>query len=324
MLGKSHPRAPRRLIVRPLVEADLSDANRILRMAFGTFLGLPDPMAFLGDGDYVRTRWLASPDSAFVAEIDGRLVGSNFATRWGSFAYFGPLTIDPQVQDQGYGSALMHPVIDTFDSWGVTQAGLFTFADSPRHLGLYQKFGFRPRALTLIMEKAIPQVARVSAQWTPYSSLDASQRGRALEECQSLTDAIYPDLDVTPEVRSIHAQSLGETVLIGSGSYVGFAACHTGAGSEAGSGVCYVKFGAASPRGHNPMEDFLMLLAACEAFAAHAGATTLIAGVNAARTEAYEAMLASGFRIFRAGVAMHRPNRDGFSKPGAFVIDDWR
>jgi GNAT superfamily N-acetyltransferase len=312
------------VIVRPLVEADLPDADRILRMAFGTFLGLPDPMAFLGDGDYVRTRWLASPDSAFVAEIDGRLVGSNFATRWGSFAYFGPLTIDPQVQDQGYGSELIHPVIDMFDSWGVTQTGLFTFAGSPRHLGLYQKFGFRPRALTLIMDKAIPEITRVSARWTPYSSLDEHQRGMALEECRSLTDAIYPNLDVTPEVRSIHAQSLGETVLIGSGGYVGFAACHTGGGSEAGSGVCYVKFGAVSPRGPSPIENFLELLAACEAFAADAGATMLIAGVNAARTEAYEAMLAAGFRILRAGVAMHRPNRGGFSRPGAFVMDDWR
>lgn len=29
-----------------------------MRQAFGTFLGLPDPMDFMGDGDFVRTRAL--------------------------------------------------------------------------------------------------------------------------------------------------------------------------------------------------------------------------------------------------------------------------
>jgi hypothetical protein len=35
--------------VRPLREPDLDDADRIFRLAFGTFIGLPDPLAFGGD-----------------------------------------------------------------------------------------------------------------------------------------------------------------------------------------------------------------------------------------------------------------------------------
>ena len=41
--------------VRPLREGDLSEADRIMRLAFGTFLGLPEPMTFMGDAGYVRT-----------------------------------------------------------------------------------------------------------------------------------------------------------------------------------------------------------------------------------------------------------------------------
>ena len=48
-----------KIIVRPLQETDLSTADTIMRLAFGTFIGLPDPMAFMGDASYVRTRWLA-------------------------------------------------------------------------------------------------------------------------------------------------------------------------------------------------------------------------------------------------------------------------
>ena len=30
----------------------------------------------------------------------------------------------------------MDPIIERFDTWGITHAGLFTFAQSPKHLGL--------------------------------------------------------------------------------------------------------------------------------------------------------------------------------------------
>jgi hypothetical protein len=47
--------------VRPLQEADLEAADRVMRLAFGTFLGLPDPSA------------------AFCAEAEGVVVGSVYA-----------------------------------------------------------------------------------------------------------------------------------------------------------------------------------------------------------------------------------------------------
>ena len=54
-----------------------------MRLAFGTFLGIPEPSSFMGDASFVVPRWNADPSAAFVAEIDGRIVGSNFAARWG-------------------------------------------------------------------------------------------------------------------------------------------------------------------------------------------------------------------------------------------------
>src|SRR5262245_51480916 len=72
------------ITVRPLREADLPAADRIFRLAFGTFLGLPEPARFGGDTDYVRSRWLADPTAAFAAELHGEVVGSNFASEWGS------------------------------------------------------------------------------------------------------------------------------------------------------------------------------------------------------------------------------------------------
>ena len=39
------------IIVRRMQESDLQEADRIMRLAFGTFLGLPDPRSFAGDAD---------------------------------------------------------------------------------------------------------------------------------------------------------------------------------------------------------------------------------------------------------------------------------
>ena len=47
----------------------LPTADHIMRLAFGTFLGLPEPTSFMGDTSYVRTRWRADPTVAFGAEV---------------------------------------------------------------------------------------------------------------------------------------------------------------------------------------------------------------------------------------------------------------
>jgi hypothetical protein len=59
------------VVIRPMTEADLVDADRVCRVAFGTFLGAPDPQQFFGDAEFVRTRWHADCHAAFVAVRPG-------------------------------------------------------------------------------------------------------------------------------------------------------------------------------------------------------------------------------------------------------------
>jgi hypothetical protein len=118
-----------------------------------------------------------------------------------------------------------------------------------------------------------------------------------------LTEAIYEGLDVGREIRAVAEQKLGDTILLWTGSRLtGLAVCHSGAETEAGSGVCYVKFGAART-GADEEQDFRRLLDACEEMASSQNLSRLVAGVNTARHEAYRQMLALGFRtdLFRCG-----------------------
>jgi GNAT superfamily N-acetyltransferase len=311
------------IVIRPLEERELPAAERLFRLAFGTFLGLPDPLTFTGDCAYVRTRWLADPTASFAAVRGEELLGSNFATRWGSFGFFGPLTVQPTLWDQGVAKRLLVATMDRFDEWRLAHAGLFTFAQSTKHVGLYQRFGFHPRFLTAIMSKPVaapPQVRPAEL----FSALPTTARAACLDSCRELTGAILDGLDVAVEIRAVQEQALGDTLLQShDGVLRAFAVCHAGPASEAGSGVCYAKFAAVRP-GPTAAEDFAQLLDACERFAAARGATQLVAGVNTAREAAYHTMLDRGFRTFIQGVAMQRPNAAAYNRPDAFVIDDWR
>jgi len=309
--------------VRPLLADDLDAADRVLRLAFGRFRGLPDPAAAFGDRDYVRTRFRAAPDCAWAAEVDGDVVGSVFAARWGSFGFFGPLTVHPELWDRGIAGRLLHPVLESFERWGVRQAGLFTFASSPKHIGLYQKHGFWPGNLTVVAAK--PVASNANGPYALASQEIANGRSTLLDEIRELTDAVYRGLDLEREIVAAATQRIGDTiVLAGGGELDGVAVCHCGAGSEAGSDTCYVKVAAVRP-GSGAADRFDRLLDACEGFAADSALERLVAGVNTGRLDAYRHLLSRGFRIEQIGVAMHlRPDEPALDTPEHYVIDDLR
>lgn len=306
------------ITVRPLGQGDLDEADRIMRLAFGTFLGLPEPRTFMGDADYVRSRWKADPDAALGAWLGDRLVGSNFVTQWGSVGFFGPLTVEPELWDQGIAKRLLDETMATFGGWDLTHTGLFTFGQSPKHVALYQSYGFMPRFLTAVLSKA-PAGGVAGELASEAADLDA-----VVAECQALTCATYPGLEVNREIRATLAQALGDVVLVRDGARLSaFGVCHTGPGSEAGSGACYVKFGVAAG-GPGAGERFGRLMAACEAYATARGAEALTAGVSTARRGAYQLLVDEGYRAGLIGVTMHRPDEGAYHHADAWVVDDWR
>ncbi|MEX0874299.1 MAG: GNAT family N-acetyltransferase [Actinomycetota bacterium] len=292
----------------------LDAADRICRVAFGTFVGVPEPETFFGDAEYVRTRFRARNTVALAAEADGELVGTNFVTRWGSFGFFGPLSVKVDLWDRGIASALMEATIDVFAEWGTHHNALFTWSDSAKHHGLYQKFGFYPTFLTAVMSKPV-----ATSAGTPYRLL--SQDFDDLDVCSDLAAAIYPGLDLSDEIRSVIELELGDIVVLDDRD--GFAVCHVGSGTEAGAGTCFVKFGAVRPGGGAP-DAFDRLLQACGSFAAERGVQRLTAGTSMGRLGAYRSMITAGFRTDLTGVAMQRGGEFGYNRPDVFAIDDWR
>jgi GNAT superfamily N-acetyltransferase len=306
-----------------LKESDLPEADRIVRLAFGTFLGVPDPINFMGDRNFIAPRFHAKHVKVFAARLDGRLIGLNVATRWGSFAFFGPLVVLPEFWDKGVAQRLLAPTMKLFDRWGLRCSGLFTFAHSAKHVGLYQKFGYWPCYLTAIMTHTPGPGAAQANPPILLSALPRALREQAIADCAKLTNRIDKGLDLTAEIRAVLAQRAGDIVLTHArGVLDAFAICLYGPGSEGGTKTCYIKFGAARG-GAGAGDRFDRLLDACDAFASSRG-LPLEAGMNLAREDAFRRIRAHGYRPMTQGVAMLRPNLPSFNRPDVYVIDDWR
>jgi len=308
-------------------EVDLQEADRIIRLAFGTFMGHDNPENYRIDVRYANPRYNADPTASFVAEIDGKIIGSNFGLHWGSVGIFGPLTVHPEYWDKGVGSKLMEPVMRCFEEWRVTHSGAMTFANSPKHIKLYRKFGYHPRFLIPFLSKKIePETISSNSKftWVMYSE-HKEEQDNYLEGCSKVTDTVYPGLDLELEIKAVNKMNYGETIILfdENKEIAGFAICHCGRDTEAGNDKCYVKFGAVKADS-NSQENFVNLLHACEEFTISKELSVLTGGVNAGRYNAYQAMVNERFSVDFLGVSLHQPNDDTYNVTDRYVIDDWR
>jgi predicted N-acetyltransferase YhbS len=89
---------------------------------------------------------IARPDvHALVAEVDGRVAGSNFLWEGDAVAGVGPITVDPTLQNGAIGKRLMHAVLERAREKERRAVRLVQAAYHGRSLSLYAKLGFVAR-----------------------------------------------------------------------------------------------------------------------------------------------------------------------------------
>ena len=110
-----------------------------------------------------------------VAELDGRVVGSNFLDERSSIAGVGPITVDPAVQNRSIGRRLMEHVLERAARRPFPGVRLVQAAYHNRSLSLYTRLGFTAREPLSLVQGATPPV-RV----TGYDVREAT--GRDLED----------------------------------------------------------------------------------------------------------------------------------------------
>jgi hypothetical protein len=125
------------------------------------------------------------------------------------------LTIAPEYWDRAIAQRLRDSTMELSAAWKTHHVGLFTFAQSTKHVGLYQKYGFWPRFLTAIMSSPVnPASDSRSTRVSGVGNKDLPSIMRAVGE---LTNAVYPGLDLSLAIEAVLAQRLADTVLIEDG-----------------------------------------------------------------------------------------------------------
>lgn len=136
--------------------ADVDACAAICHAAFATLAGhhnfppdfpSPEPAAEL-------LAMLLSRDDVYgvVAEIDGRVVASNFLWEMGPIAGVGPITVDPGVQDRAVGRRLMEDVLERGRQRRLSGVRLVQATYHTRSLSLYTKLGFDTRELLVNLQ----------------------------------------------------------------------------------------------------------------------------------------------------------------------------
>jgi len=87
-----------------------------------------------------------------VAELNGKIVGSNFLDERNPVSGVGPITIDPEVQNDGAGRALMEAVMRRSEERGFAGIRLVQAGYHNRSLALYLKLGFHPREQLAVLQ----------------------------------------------------------------------------------------------------------------------------------------------------------------------------
>ena len=141
------------------------DANTCGSICYEAFKALGDQHNFPPDlpspevaGGLIMSLLSRGDIYSVVAEVDGRVVGSNFLWENGAIASVGPITIDPSAQNVAVGRRLMEDVLQRARERGIAGVRLVQAAYHNRSLSLYTKLGFDTREpLSTLQGPAIGQ-----------------------------------------------------------------------------------------------------------------------------------------------------------------------
>ena len=175
-----------KLTFRDAQPADAEACAQICFDAFGEFHDhhrFPRDFPVLEAATGMMAMWVPHPSVwGVVAEVDGRIVGSNFLDERDPIRGVGPITVDPRLQSSGVGRGLMEAVLER----GAEAAGIRLLQDgfNMRSLSLYRSLGFE------VKEPVAVASGRLSNSPSDEVEVRALEEGD-LEECGELCRRVH-------------------------------------------------------------------------------------------------------------------------------------
>jgi predicted N-acetyltransferase YhbS len=169
------------------------EAFKTISEAHGFAPDFPTPEVAIN----VLTQMLANPTFySVVAEIDGRIVGSNFLDERNRIAGVGPITVDPAVQNRAIGRRLMDAVHKRATERNFAGVRLIQSGFHTRSLSLYAKLGYDVREHLACMQGKPLRISGAGHVVRPATEADLENCNRVCREVhghdrgEELRDAI--------------------------------------------------------------------------------------------------------------------------------------
>ena len=174
------------------------DADACARICFDAFGGIHDHHRFPRDFPALEAAagmmgmWVPHPSVwGVVAEVDGRIVGSNFLDERDPIRGVGPITVDPKGQNAGVGRRLMEAVLERGE--GAPGIRLLQDGFHMRSLSLYASLGFDVKEPVAVISG---KPASGPAERVEVRALEEDD----LDECEALCKKVH-GFERTDELR---------------------------------------------------------------------------------------------------------------------------
>jgi GNAT superfamily N-acetyltransferase len=186
-----------------LREIEPEDVKECARICFEAFGGIDDHHRFPRDfpsiefAEGLMQAFVGSPSIwGVVAEVDGRIAGSNFLHEGDPIAGVGPISVDPDQQGGGVGRKLMEAVIER--GKGAPGTRLLQDSFNMLSLSLYASLGFEEREPVVVMTGKPASGPVEGIEVRPLREAD-------LDECEALCKKVH-GFERTSELRgAMHA-----------------------------------------------------------------------------------------------------------------------
>lgn len=168
-----------------------SDTPELARICYAAFCGIADQHNFphdfaeIGVVNGFLDAFLHHPRVyGVVAEVDGKVAGSNFLDERDAIKAVGPITVDPAVQAKGVGRRLMEAVIERGQAEGAVGIRLVQDAFNRTSLSLYASLGFDVKEPLALMRGKPRNILAADVEVRPMETGD-------LEECAALCQKVH-------------------------------------------------------------------------------------------------------------------------------------
>ena len=186
-----------------LREAEPGDVEACAQICFDAFAGIHDHHRFARDFPVLDAAselmgvWIPHPSIwGVVAELDGRILGSNFLDERDPIRAVGPITVDPGAQNKGVGRRLMQGVLER--GRGASGVRLTQDAFNLHSLSLYEALGFDVKEPLALIRGEPPAGPTGEVEVRTLEEYD-------LDECEALCKKVH-GFERTNELRdAIHA-----------------------------------------------------------------------------------------------------------------------